>query len=60
MVNVTLAFPLLLVVTRANRHDVSQIEVVPDIRMVGRFDLPVRRRKHLRADAGYTEAPDQI
>ena len=49
--------PLSLVVTGANRHDVSQLEAVLDAIMVDRPSPPIRRHKHLCADAGYTGAP---
>ncbi len=49
--------PLSLVVTGANRHDVSQLEAVLDAIMVKRATPPQRRNKHLCADAGYTGAP---
>ena len=49
--------PLSLVVTGANRHDVSQLEAVLDAIMVKRATPPQRRSKHLCADAGYTGAP---
>ena len=49
--------PLSLVVTGANRHDVSQLEAVLDAIMVERPSPPIRRHKHLCADAGYTGAP---
>lgn len=49
--------PLSLVVTGANRHDVSQLEAVLDAIMVKRAAPPQRRSKHLCADAGYTGAP---
>ena len=49
--------PLSLVVTGANRHDVSQIEAVLDGIKVQRPNPPLRRHKHLCADAGYTGAP---
>lgn len=49
--------PLSLVVTGANRHDVSQLEAVLDGIVVQRPSPPVRRHKHLCADAGYTGAP---
>ncbi|XUT91607.1 IS5 family transposase [Ottowia caeni] len=49
--------PLSLVVTGANRHDVSQLEAVLDGIMVERPSPPIRRHKHLCADAGYTGAP---
>jgi IS5 family transposase len=44
-------------VTGANRHDVSQLETVLDAVVVNRADPPIRRNKHLCADAGYTGAP---
>ena len=49
--------PLSLVVTGANRHDVSQLGAVLDAIMVKRSLPPQRRSKHLCADAGYTGAP---
>jgi IS5 family transposase len=49
--------PLSLVVTGANRHDVSQLEAVLGAMMVERPSPPTRRHKHLCADAGYTGAP---
>jgi len=49
--------PLSLVVTGANRHDVSQLEAVLDAIMVKRAQPPQRRSKHLCADAGYTGKP---
>jgi transposase len=49
--------PLSLVVTGANRHDVSQLEAVLDAIEVQRPNPPHRRHKHLCADAGYTGAP---
>ena len=49
--------PLSLVVTGANRHDLSQLEAVLDAIVVKRPSPPVRRHKHLCADAGYTGAP---
>lgn len=55
--NVALAFPLSFVVTGANRHAVLQIEAALNAVMVGRLNLPVKRHKHLYADAGYTGAP---
>ena len=48
--------PLSLIVTGANRHDVSQIAVVLDAIVVQRPTPPERRSKHLCADAGYTGA----
>ena len=49
--------PLSLVVTGANRHDVSQLEAVLDAIVVKRPQPPKRRSKHLYADAGYAGAP---
>ena len=49
--------PLSLVVTGANRHDVSQLEAVLEAVVVKRTNPPLRRHKHLCADAGYTGAP---
>ena len=49
--------PLSLVVTGANRHDVSQLEEVLDAIVVQKANPPHRRHKHLCADAGYTGAP---
>lgn len=49
--------PLSLVVTGANRHDVSQLAAVLDAVMFKKTQPPQRRSKHLCADAGYTGAP---
>lgn len=49
--------PLSLVVTGANRHDVSQLEAVLAAIMIKRPCPSQRRSKHLCADAGYTGAP---
>lgn len=49
--------PLSLVAAGANRHDVSQLEAVLDAIVVERAKPPLRRHKHLCADAGYTGAP---
>lgn len=49
--------PLSLVVTGANRHDVSQLEAVLDAIVIERPSPPQRRHKHLCADAGYTGTP---
>ena len=49
--------PLSLVVTGANRHDVSQWAAVLEAIVVKRPSPPKRRSKHLCADAGYTGAP---
>jgi len=51
--------PLSLIVTGANRHDVSQLAAVLDSSMVQRPTPPTRRSKHLCADAGYTGMPAQ-
>lgn len=45
--------PLSLVVTGANRHDVTPIEAVLQGVMIKRKTPSVRRSKHLCADAGY-------
>lgn len=49
--------PLSLVVTGANRHDVSQLQAVFDAIMAKRSQPPQRRSKHLCADAAYTGNP---
>ncbi len=49
--------PLSIIVTGANRHDVSQLEAVLESIVVKRPDPPARRSKHLCADAGYNGAP---
>ena len=49
--------PLSIIVTGANRHDVSQLAAVLDAIVVVRPTPPERRSKHLCADAGYTGAP---
>ena len=49
--------PLSIVVTGANRHDLSQLQAVLDGVMISRPNPPQRRNKHLCADAGYTGAP---
>ena len=43
-----------LVVTGANRHDVTQLDAVLTGIMVKRKPPSIRRSKHLCADAGYT------
>ena len=48
--------PLSLVVTGANRHDVTQLEAVLEAIQVKRPAPPKRRSKHLCADAGYRGA----
>jgi len=48
--------PLSLVVTGANRHDVTQLEAVLEAIQVKRPCPPKRRSKHLCADAGYRGA----
>lgn len=49
--------PLSLIVTGANRHDVSQLATVLESIVVQRSARDRRRRKHLCADAGYTGRP---
>lgn len=49
--------PLSLIVTGANRHDVTQLEAVLDAIEVQRPTPPQRRHKHLCADNGYRGAP---
>ena len=49
--------PLSLIVTGANRHDVTQVALVLDAIVVQCSAPAARRRKHLCADAGYTGAP---
>lgn len=49
--------PLSLIVTGANRHDVTQLETVLDAVQVQRPAPPQRRHKHLCADNGYRGAP---
>ena len=49
--------PLSLIVTGANRHDVTQLEPVLQAIKVKRVRPPKRRSKHLCKDAGYTGAP---
>lgn len=49
--------PLSFIVTGAHRHDVSQLEAVLEAMVVKRDNPPMRRHKHLCADAGYTGAP---
>lgn len=49
--------PLSLIVTGANRHDVTQLEAVLDAVQVQRPAPPQRRHKHLCADNGYRGAP---
>jgi transposase len=48
--------PLSLVVTGANRHDVTQLAAVLDGIVIKRVTPPKRRHKHLCVDAGYTGA----
>ena len=48
--------PLSIIVTGANRHDVSQLAAVLDGIVVQRTEPPERRNKHLCADAGDTGA----
>ncbi len=49
--------PLSIIVTGANRHDVSQVAAVLEAIVVQRSAPPERRSKHLCADAGYTGVP---
>ena len=49
--------PLSLVVTGANRHDVSQLDAVLSSIMVKRPNPPERRSKHLCTDAAYVGEP---
>lgn len=49
--------PLSLIVTGANRHDVSQLTAVLEAILVRRPQPTERRSKHLCADAGYTGSP---
>lgn len=49
--------PLSLVVTGANRHDVTQLDAVLNAIEVKRKTPAIRRSKHLCADAGYRGAP---
>lgn len=48
--------PLSIVVTGANRHEVTQLEAVLAARVVTKPRPPIRRSTHLCADAGYTGA----
>lgn len=45
--------PLSIVVTGANVHDVTQLGAVLDAAVIQRPSPPLRRSKHLCADAGY-------
>ena len=45
--------PLSLIVTGANVHDSKKLAEVLDAVVIDREDHPVRRNKHLCADAGY-------
>ena len=49
--------PLSIIVTGANRHDVSQLAAVLDAVVIQRPEPPERRNKPLCAEAGYTGAP---
>ena len=49
--------PLSIIVTGANRHDVSQVAAVLESIVVQRPTPPERRSKHLCADAGYSGNP---
>ena len=48
--------PLSIVVTAANVHDGKRFDTVLKALVVKRPRTPVRRNKHLRADAGYRSA----
>jgi transposase len=48
--------PLSIIVTGANRHDLSQLAAVLDGIVVQRPEPSERRSKHLCADGGYTGA----
>ena len=52
--------PLSIIVTGANRHDVSQLAAVLDGIVVKRTEPPERRNKHLCADVGYNGAPARL
>lgn len=52
--------PLSLIVTGANVHDVKGLVPVLDSIMVERKDPPLRRTKHLCADAGYWGSDTRI
>jgi len=45
--------PLSIVVTGANRHDVSQIEAILEAMVLIRATPATKKKKHLCADAGY-------
>ena len=49
--------PLSIVVTGANKHDVTQLDAVLQAVMVKRKTPSIRRSKHLCADAGYRGRP---
>ena len=49
--------PLSIIVTAANRHDVTQLEPVLDALVVRRPRVRVRARQHLCADAAFRGAP---
>ena len=51
--------PLSIVVTGANRHDVSQLSATLDALVVARPAVTSRCRQHLCADAGFVGAPAQ-
>lgn len=52
--------PLSIIVTAANRHDVSQLAAVLDAIVVPRPLPGERRSQHLCADAGYTGMPARV
>jgi len=49
--------PLSIIVTAANRHDVSQLEPVLDAMVLRRPRVRARHPQHLCADAGFRGAP---
>ena len=48
---------LSLVVTGANRHDVTQLEAVLDSLMIKRPEVTIEQPQHLCADAAYAGEP---
>jgi len=52
-----LAVPLSLVVTGANRHDVTQLEAVLDALVIERPKVSKKKPQHLCADNAYTGEP---
>jgi len=49
--------PLSIIVTAANRHDVTQLASTLDAVVIARPTVVTRARQHLCADAGFTGAP---